>query len=138
VIEHELAHLLGYPDTSSGLMSETLMAGTRLATPAGRPVSQVFDDTNGIFVDANELAQLRTLSDDPLATLNKSGTSDWLVVGGASAGVGEDLLSKAQGRAGDLSGNGGDEQEVAPRGKLIGALINWNKSFLGFGSGSRL
>jgi hypothetical protein len=32
---HELAHVLGYGDTSSGLMSEYLTPGTRLASPVG-------------------------------------------------------------------------------------------------------
>jgi hypothetical protein len=32
-LEHELGHLLGYPDTDSGLMADTLAAGVRL-TPA--------------------------------------------------------------------------------------------------------
>jgi len=39
---HELAHLLGYTDTSSGLMSEYLMPGVRLAPPVdGNAVSQL-------------------------------------------------------------------------------------------------
>ena len=32
-LEHELGHLLGYPDAHSGLMGDTLAAGARL-TPA--------------------------------------------------------------------------------------------------------
>jgi hypothetical protein len=35
VVMHELAHIVGYGDTTSGLMAEDLPAGTRLAPPIG-------------------------------------------------------------------------------------------------------
>ena len=45
---HELAHVLGYTDTSSGLMSEYLTAGTRLAAPVHS--SPVAPPTGGVAV----------------------------------------------------------------------------------------
>jgi hypothetical protein len=81
VVMHELAHLLGYTDTTSGLMSGTLTEATRLAPPvpgvgqqkfgliegiAGPQVTNVsvFDNGLGVFLTHDEARGLDALSDD--------------------------------------------------------------------------
>jgi len=151
---HELAHLVGYDDTSSGLMSENLMAGTRLATPANTRIAQVFDDASGHFIDAGELNQLRALNDQPLNVLNSlnpmnslnaSQLSGWIVrgnVGTASVDLSNhgistqtpNLLSTKHDQTADSSSGTGSDLEP---GTNKGGLIGWDKSFIGFVS-SRL
>jgi len=63
VLMHELEHVLGFPDTTRGLMSEILVAGTRLAPPVDPASAHVFDEGSGNFVSVNEMSQLRTLRD---------------------------------------------------------------------------
>jgi hypothetical protein len=61
VLMHELEHVLGFPDTTRGLMSEILVAGTRLAPPVDPSSAHVFDEGSGNFLSVNEMSQLRTL-----------------------------------------------------------------------------
>jgi len=144
VLEHEFAHILGYQDTASGLMSEILMAGTRLATPVGKPAGQVFDEGSGSFVSLQEAAQLQRLLDGRLDLLNTNHSSDWIVRGLSDDGTAHQSAtrsvpiqlgngtSKSVTKSSALNG-GPVVPSTATNGHIGGGLINWNKSFIGSG-----
>ena len=138
VVMHELGHVLGYPDTSSGLMSEFLLAGTRLAPPVAKP--HVFDEATGTFVSHDEFVQLRGLLGGlqsglinvPGSDADSGTTPNWII-----RNVSDEGLPAASSDSGSSSVDTGVTNVTDPdvnlpdKGKL-GSAIHWNKSFLGF------
>jgi hypothetical protein len=139
VVEHELAHVLGYPDTASGLMSETLLAGARLATPVSKAAGQVFDEASGSFVSLREATLLRNLLHNQPNLSNTNGSSDAGTLRSNGASVLEPapiLLNKGASKTSSNSSALTGGSATPPAGnssRLNSGLISWNKSFLGFG-----
>jgi hypothetical protein len=133
---HELEHVLGVADSSTGLMSEKLIAGIRLA-PA-RAAAQVFDSATGTFLGVDELELLRGLHDGLSNPLNASQLPDWVVsdFGGNSSSNHDEELASSHTPKLSASTNGVREGHRSPdNGNIGSAVISWNKSFVGFGSG---
>jgi hypothetical protein len=166
-VEHELAHILGFEDGGTGLMSETLAAGTRLATPGGgtgliseilvartRPatstdlgsptgLAQIFAD--GTFVRYDEFAVLRGLDIDLLSLRETPRIPAWVIP--SLNGGGTNTETKPGSRGPDHAVMPKPANPVAATGEDGGApteaglgtgLISWDKPFLGLGLRPRL
>ena len=105
VVMHELAHLVGYTDTTSGLMSATLNAATRLAPPVPGPGQQKFGLIEGIAGP-----QVTSVS-----------------VFNSGLGV---FLSRDEARGLDaLSGDDDDSSLLNGQKKAPGKSVDWSRSF---------